>query len=136
MRALLASAFALPRTVVVLGLVSLLNDAASEMVTPLMPVFLVGALGAGPAIVGLVEGVAEATASVLKLLSGWLADRGFSARRLVIGGYTLSNIARPLIGLALAWGAVLLLRFLDRVGKGIRSAPRDAVIASAVPAEA
>ncbi len=129
-------ALGLPRAVVVLGLVSLLNDAASEMVTPLMPLFLVGALGAGPAIVGLVEGVAEATASILKLLSGWLADRGWSARRLMIGGYSLSNAARPFIGLAAAWNVVLLLRFLDRVGKGIRTAPRDAVIAAAVPAEA
>lgn len=102
------------------------------MVTPLMPVFLTVTLGAGPAIVGLIEGFAEATASVLKLVSGWLADRGWEARRLVVGGYSLSNIARPLIGVALAWSAVLLLRFLDRVGKGIRSAPRDALIVAAV----
>lgn len=102
------------------------------MVTPLMPVFLTATLGAGPAIVGLIEGFAEATASVLKLVSGWLADRGWKARRLVIGGYSVSNVARPLIGLAAAWSAVLLLRFIDRVGKGIRSAPRDALIAAAV----
>lgn len=120
----------LPRTVVILGLVSFLNDTASEMITPLLPLFLTATLGAGPAIVGLVEGVAEATASLLKLVSGWLADRGWSARGLVIGGYGLSNGARPLIGLATAWSGVLLLRFLDRVGKGVRTAPRDALIAA------
>ena len=128
--------FALPRAVVVLGVASLLNDAASEMVTPLMPIFLTAALGAGPAIVGLVEGFAEATASLLKLVAGWLADRGWSARRLVLGGYALSNVVRPLIGLANAWIGVLVLRFLDRVGKGLRTAPRDALIAGAVPIDA
>ncbi|MGH8521795.1 MAG: MFS transporter, partial [Gammaproteobacteria bacterium] len=73
----------LPRTVVVLGLVAFLNDAASEMITPLLPVFLVTTLGAGPAIVGLIEGLAESLSSILKLVSGWLVDRGWSARRLV-----------------------------------------------------
>jgi MFS family permease len=122
---------ALPRTVVVLGLVSLLNDAASEMITPLLPIFLTATLGAGPAIVGLVEGVAEATASFLKLASGRLADRGVPAKGLVLGGYGISNLCRPLIGVAAAWSTVLLLRFLDRVGKGLRTAPRDALIAAA-----
>lgn len=120
----------LPRTVVVLGLVSFLNDAASEMITPLLPIFLTATLGAGPAIVGLVEGVAEATASLLKLVSGRLADRGWNAKRLVIGGYGLSNTARPLIGLAFGWFWVLLLRFLDRIGKGLRTSPRDAMISA------
>jgi MFS family permease len=128
------AAGALPRTVVVLGLVSLVNDAASEMITPLLPLFLTATLGAGPAIVGLVEGVAEATASILKVVSGRLADRGLGAKRLVFAGYGASGLARPAIGLALGWGAVLLLRFLDRVGKGLRTAPRDALIAAAVPA--
>jgi len=123
----------LPRTVVVLGLVSLGNDAASEMVTPLLPLFLTASLGAGPAIVGLVEGVAEATASILKVVSGRLADRGLGAKRLVLAGYGASSLARPAIGLALGWTFVLLLRFLDRVGKGLRTAPRDALIAAAVP---
>jgi len=120
----------LPRTVIILGLVSFLNDTASEMITPLLPLFLTATLGAGPAIIGLVEGLAEATASILKLLSGWLVDRGWSAKKMVVSGYTISNSARPLIGFALGWGWVLLLRFLDRVGKGIRTAPRDALIAS------
>jgi hypothetical protein len=123
----------LPRTVVVLGLVSLANDAASEMMTPLLPVFLTATLGAGPAVVGLVEGVAESTASVLKVVSGRLADRGVGARRLVLAGYGASAFARPAIGLALGWAWVLAMRFIDRVGRGIRTAPRDALIAAAVP---
>jgi MFS family permease len=122
--------FNLPRTVVVLGFVSFLNDAASEMITPLLPLFLTATLGAGPAIVGLVEGVAEATASLLKLISGRLADRGWNHKGLVLGGYSVSNLARPLIGVALGWTWVLVLRFLDRVGKGIRTSPRDALIAA------
>jgi len=122
----------LPRTVIVLGFVSLLNDTASEMITPLLPLFLTASLGAGPAVVGLVEGVAEAAASILKFVSGWLADRGWSRKKLVIGGYVVSNVARPFIGLALGWTWVLVLRFLDRVGKGLRTAPRDAVIAASV----
>jgi MFS family permease len=122
----------LPRTVIVLGCVSLLNDAASEMITPLLPIFLTAALGAGPAIVGFVEGLAEATASVLKLISGRLADRGVPAKSLVVAGYGLSNAVRPLIGLAAGWSMVVVLRFLDRVGKGVRTAPRDALIAGSV----
>ena len=123
---------ALPRTVVVLGAVSLCNDVASDMLAPLLPLFLTAVLGAGPAVVGLIEGVAEATASLLKLVSGRLADRGWSAKGLVLGGYGLSNGARPLIGFAAGWTLVLLLRFLDRVGKGLRTAPRDAMIAGSV----
>jgi MFS family permease len=130
-----ASAF-LPRTVVVLSCVSLLNDAASEMITPLLPIFLTATLGAGPAVVGLVEGVAEATASVLKLVAGRLADRGFRPKRLVFAGYSLANVARPLLGLASSWPGVLVLRFTDRIGKGIRTAPRDALIAGATDATA
>jgi MFS family permease len=122
--------FFLSRTVVVLGLVSFLNDTASEMITPLLPIFLTATLGAGPAVVGLVEGVAEATASLLKLVSGRMADKGWNHKGLVLGGYSVSNLARPLIGLALGWGWVLLFRFLDRVGKGLRTSPRDALIAS------
>jgi MFS family permease len=119
-----------PRTVIILGLVSFLNDAASEMITPLLPIFLTAVLGAGPVVVGLVEGVAEATASLLKLVSGRLADRGWNTKGLVIGGYALSNTARPLIGLAFGWTWVLVMRFLDRVGKGLRTSPRDAMIAA------
>lgn len=120
----------LPRTVIILGLVSFLNDAASEMITPLLPLFLTASLGAGPAVVGLVEGVAEAAASLLKYISGHLADRGWNSKGLVISGYGLSNTMRPLIGLAFGWAWVLVLRFLDRVGKGLRTSPRDALIAA------
>ena len=122
----------LPRTVVVLGGVSFFNDVASDMLAPLLPLFLTAALGAGPVVVGLIEGVAEATASILKLVAGWLADRGWNRKGLVVGGYGVSNLARPLIGFAFGWGVVLSLRFLDRVGKGLRTAPRDAMIAGAV----
>jgi MFS family permease len=123
----------LTRTVVILGLVSFLNDMASEMITPLLPIFLTATLGAGPAIVGLVEGIAEATSSILKLVSGRLADRGWNAKRLLIGGYGVSNAARPLLGFAFGWTWVLLLRFLDRAGKGLRTSPRDAMIAMSTP---
>lgn len=122
----------LPRTVWVLGLASLLNDTASEMIAPLLPVFLTATLGAAPAAIGLIEGLAVATASVLQLVSGRLADRGASTRWLVLGGYGASNLVRPLIALAWAWPVVLLLRFADRIGKGLRTSPRDALLAGAV----
>ena len=122
----------LPGTVLVLGAVSFFNDIASEMITPVLPLFLTATLGAGPAVVGLIEGVAEATASFLKLYAGRVADRRRNHKALVLSGYGLSNAARPLIGLATGWTAVLGLRFLDRVGKGVRTSPRDALIAGAV----
>jgi MFS family permease len=125
----------LPRTVWALAAVSLLNDAASEMIAPLLPLFLTLTLGAGPAIVALVEGLADALTSVLKLFAGRWADRGISAKRLIVGGYGIANLARPLMGLATTWGMVLALRLADRVGKGLRSAPRDALLAASVPAE-
>jgi len=122
----------LPRLVVLLGVVSMFNDAASEMVTPLLPLVVTATLGGGPLIVAVIEGLAEAASSLLKLASGWLADRGWSHRRLVFGGYLISNVARPLIGLASGWGGVMTLRSLDRAGKGIRTSPRDALISAAV----
>ena len=126
----------IPAVVIVLGFVSLLNDMASEMITPLLPVVVTTVLGGTPLDVGLIEGTAEATSSLLKLISGWFADRGFGHRRLVLGGYVLSNVARPLIGLVGSWQAVLGLRFVDRAGKGIRTAPRDALISASVNASA
>lgn len=126
----------LPRTVIVFGLVSLANDTASEMITPLLPVFLTATLGAGPAIVGLIEGLAQAAASILQALSGRLMDRGVGAKRLVLAGYGTSNLVRPVIGLVFGWTWVLVLRFIDRIGKGLRTAPRDAMIAGAVEAGA
>mgnify|MGYP003385203657 CR=1 FL=1 len=122
----------LPRTVVILGLVSFFNDLASEMVTPFIPILIATTLGAGPVILGLVEGVADAAASFLKLWAGRYSDAKAGRRkRLTVFGYALSNLARPLLGLISSWGALLLLRSLDRVGKGIRNAPRDALLADA-----
>ena len=128
-------ALALPRTVFVLGTAALLNDSASEMVAPLLPVFITAALGASPVIVGLIEGLAEAMAGVLRLLGGALMDRGVPAGRLVRLGYTLSNVGRPLLSVMRAWPFVLIVRLIDRLGKGLRSAPRDALIATSVTAD-
>ena len=124
--------FGLTRTVFFLGLVSFFNDAASEMIYPLLPVFLVS-LGASMPLIGLIEGIAETTASILKLFSGWFADKTGLKRLLTASGYILSNIARPLIGVSGTGMQVLFLRFTDRVGKGVRTAPRDAIIADDTP---
>lgn len=124
----------LPRTVIALGFVSLFNDVASDMVIPLLPLFL-AAIGGGPAALGLIEGIADAVSSFLKLWAGRLSDRlGGRRKRFALFGYGLSNLARPLIALAGSWPMVLLLRAVDRVGKGIRSAPRDALIVDSTPA--
>jgi MFS family permease len=123
----------LPANVLLLGAVSFFNDAASEMIYPLLPLFLTVTLGAGPAALGVIEGVAESTASLLKLASGYLSDRVHHRKRWVAGGYLLANLTRPLIGLATSWLGVLLLRFFDRVGKGLRTSPRDALIAESTP---
>ena len=114
----------LPRNVVVLSWVSFFQDAASEMLYPVLPLFLTGVLGAPVAVVGLIEGVAEATASVMKVVSGRLADLR-RRRPLIAGGYALSSIAKPIIGLAQVWPFVLVGRFVDRAGKGIRTSPCD-----------
>lgn len=122
----------LPRTVVILALVSFFNDLASDMVVPLLPIFLASILHAGPVALGLIEGVAEALASFLKLWSGRRSDQlGGKRKPLTLLGYALSNGARPLFGLAASWVGILALRSIDRIGKGLRSAPRDALIADA-----
>lgn len=126
----------LPRVVVVLGLVSFFNDLASEMVTPLIPVLLAAVLGAGPLVLGVVEGVAETIAAWLKLYAGRRSDLWGGRRKpFVLAGYFLSNCVRPLLGVAGSWGGVLLLRGVDRVGKGLRTAPRDALVADATPGD-
>lgn len=125
----------LSRNVVILGIVSFLNDASSEMIYPLLPVFLTSVLGAGPAVLGVIEGIAESTASFLKLYSGYLSDRVRRRKTWVVAGYAISNIIRPLIAVAGSWLQVLALRFADRVGKGLRTSPRDALIADSTPAE-
>jgi MFS family permease len=112
-----------------LGWVSFFTDTASEMVYPLLPLFLTRVLGAGPMSLGVIEGVAEAASSALKVISGWLADRWRGPKILVLAGYGLSSAVRPLIAVASSWFHVLGLRFVDRVGKGIRGAPRDAMLA-------
>ena len=129
---MLRAVFALPRTVWLLGLVSLFNDSTSELVYPLVPLFLASVLMAGPRALGLIEGVAEATASLLKLFSGVLMDKRGHAKGWVAGGYGLAALSRPLFYLATSWPAVLVLRFADRVGKGLRTSPRDAMLAGAV----
>lgn len=119
----------LSRTVRLLGLVSLCTDLSSEMVYPLTPTFLTRVLGAPAWTVGIVEGVAESTASLLKFYSGWLSDRVGQRKPFAVAGYGLGAIAKPLIALSGVWVQVLGARFLDRVGKGLRAAPRDALIA-------
>lgn len=121
--------FGLPQTVVVIGLVSLFTDISSEMMYPLLPAFLSTTLGASAAVLGLMEGAAETTAAVLKLVSGVWTDRTGRRKPLMLLGYSLSSVSRPLIGLAPIWPVVVLLRLADRVGKGLRSTPRDALIA-------
>jgi MFS family permease len=124
----------LPRTVIALGAVSLLTDASSEMIYPLLPVFLSSVLGAGPLAIGAIEGAAESVASLLKLASGWWSDRLPRRKALVVIGYGIASVVRPLTGLAQNVGQVLAIRLTDRAGKGIRGAPRDALIADAVDA--
>jgi MFS family permease len=128
--------YKLPATVIAIGLVSFFNDLASEMVTPFIPILIATVLGAGPVILGLVEGVADAAASILKLWAGHYSDAKHGRRkRLMVFGYGLSNLARPLLGLVSNWGSLLLLRSLDRAGKGLRNAPRDALLADSARAE-
>ncbi|MCB1037621.1 MAG: MFS transporter, partial [Acidobacteria bacterium] len=124
----------LPRNVLALGFVSLLTDFSTELIYPLVPVFL-AALGAGPLFIGLSEGVAETTASLLKLPAGWLSDRWRKRKALVIAGYGLSSLTRPLMAMAAVPWQVLTFRFMDRFGKGLRGAPRDALIAEAATSE-
>jgi 4-aminobutyrate aminotransferase-like enzyme/Ser/Thr protein kinase RdoA (MazF antagonist)/sugar phosphate permease len=112
---------------------SFLNDTASEMAYPLLPLFLVGVLGAGPAFLGVVEGIAESTAALAKLGGGFLSDRTGRRKLLVVWGYGLAAAVRPLLALVAAPFQVLVIRFADRAGKGIRSAPRDALIVDSVP---
>jgi MFS family permease len=120
---------ALSRNVKALGVVSLLADVASEMIYPLLPLFLTATLGASATMLGTIEGIADSTSSLLKLGSGWLADRLRLKKPLVVAGYLLSAGARPLLALATAGWHVLAVRMTDRVGKGVRTSPRDALLA-------
>lgn len=119
----------LSRNVFYTGLVSLFMDISSEMVYPLVPLFLTNVIGATKTAVGIIEGIAEATASLLKVFSGWLADRFGRKKLLMTLGYGTSALSRPVIALSATWFQVLSARFVDRFGKGVRTAPRDAIIA-------
>jgi MFS family permease len=120
--------------VLALAAVSFLTDASSEIIAPLLPLFLVGTLGTSVRMVGLIEGAAEAVAALLKVASGWWSDRVARRKPLIVAGYTVASLVRPLVAVAQSGQQVLAIRLLDRVGKGIRGAPRDALLAAAVPA--
>jgi len=117
------------KNVFTLGLVSFFNDVASEMIYPIVPIFLTSVLGAPVAVVGLIEGIAESTASILKVVSGWLSDKFRTRKPFVIAGYSFSAISKIILSLAYSWPFVLFARFVDRFGKGARTSARDALIA-------
>lgn len=131
----LADAAWRPRgNVLALAVVSFLTDASSEIIAPLLPLFLVGTLGSSVRMVGVIEGAAEAVAALLKVASGWWSDRVARRKPLIVAGYALASLVRPLVAVAQTGGQVLAIRLTDRVGKGIRGAPRDALLAASVPA--
>lgn len=117
------------RNVFILGIVSLFTDLSSQMVFPLIPLYLTTVLGAGAYAVGIVEGAAETTASLLKVVSGYWSDRIQKRKPFILLGYSLSAITKPLFALANIWGLVLVIRVIERIGKGLRTAPRDALVA-------
>lgn len=122
----------LPRNVWVTTVTSFLTDISSEMLLNLLPLFLFNVLGVRTTVIGLIEGVAETTASILKIFSGWLSDRLRARKGLAVLGYGLSTVAKPFLYFATTWGWVLGVRFTDRVGKGLRTAPRDALVADSI----
>lgn len=124
-----------PPTVIALGFVSMFTDLSSEMIYPLIPVFLTSVLGVGALALGVIEGIAESTAAVLKVVSGWWTDRARRRKPFVLVGYGIAGAIRPLVAFATTWLFVVFVRFVDRVGKGIRTAPRDALIADVTPTE-
>ncbi|MFG1361937.1 MFS transporter [Xanthobacter versatilis] len=126
---------AIPRTVWALGFVSMFMDISSEMIHALLPLFLTATLGASVAMVGLIEGIGESTAAVVKVFSGYLSDRLGQRKPLILLGYGLGAASKPLFALAGAPGLVLAARFADRIGKGMRGAPRDALVADVTPPE-
>lgn len=123
----------LPRTVIALGLVSLCMDTSSELIHSLLPLYLVAGLGVSAGLLGLVEGIAEATASLMRVFAGVLSDRVGKRKPLILAGYGLAALSKPLFPLASGVGTVLLARVADRIGKGIRGAPRDALLADVTP---
>jgi MFS family permease len=121
--------FGFGKNVFVAGLVSFFMDVSSEMIYPLVPLFLANVLGVNKSVIGLIEGIAESTASLLKVFSGWFSDRIGNRKWLMAAGYGISTLSRPIVALATGWHHVMGSRFIDRFGKGIRTAPRDAIIA-------
>ena len=121
------------RNVWAIAAVSFLTDASSEIIAPLLPLFLVGSLGASVSMVGVIEGGAEAVAAVLKLASGWWSDRVSRRKPLIVAGYALASLVRPFVAVAQSASQVLAIRLVDRVGKGLRGAPRDALLADSTP---
>jgi MFS family permease len=132
---MLKALFSLPRSVWLLGLISLVNDSASELVYPLVPLYLSGVLMAGPRVLGLIEGIAEALASLLKLWAGVMVDRSGRSKPWVVAGYGLAGLARPLITFVTGWPMLLALRLADRMAKAVRAAPRDALLAANIGAD-
>src|SRR3954469_13082234 len=126
---------AMPRTVWALGFVSLFMDLSSEIIHSLLPLFLTVTLGASVAAVGIIDGIAEATASISKVFSGWLSDRMGRRKPLILLGYGIAALSKPLFPLAHSAAVVLGARFADRIGKGLRGAPRDALVADVTPPE-
>ena len=118
----------IPKNVIVLAIVSFFNDVASEMIYPIVPLFLTSVLHAPVTVVGLIEGIAEATASVMKFVAGYLSDKVRKRKIFAVFGYGLSAISKLFIGLANAWSFVLFARFIDRTGKGLRTSARDSLL--------
>ena len=117
------------KNIFIAGLVSFFMDISSEMIYPLVPLFLANVLGINKTTIGLIEGIAESTASLLKVFSGWFSDRLGNRKWFMAAGYSISTLSRPIVALATGWQHVMAFRFMDRFGKGIRTAPRDAIIA-------
>ncbi|WP_378540854.1 MFS transporter [Neobacillus cucumis] len=121
--------------ILVLGIVSLMTDLSSQMIVPILPLYLTSILHVQVGTLGIIEGIAESTASILKFFSGWMSDRFGKRKWLMVGGYGLSNLIKPFFALSSTWGQVLFIRFADRIGKGIRTSPRDAILADTTTKE-
>jgi MFS family permease len=127
--------FTMNPIIVVLGLISLFTDLSSNMIVPILPLYLSSVLHVQAGSIGIIEGIAESTASILKLFSGWITDRLGKYKLLMLVGYGLSNLTKPLFAISGSWGQVLLVRFSDRIGKGIRTSPRDVLVANSTTKE-
>jgi MFS family permease len=132
---ILTSVKKLPRNVWAVGFTSLFMDISSEMVLNILPLFLANVLGVQTSIIGLIEGIAEATSSILKMFSGWLSDKLGGRKWLAVAGYGLSALSKPFFYIASSWGLIAGVRWVDRIGKGIRTAPRDALVADSTTKE-